>query len=217
MKPQNAAWVRKLVNLAIGLSLLTGVSCESSADSPHRRCVTKGSKLVCGPVGVMTTSRPLTASPSNAKPTVAPTAAMPTACSRERFPLRSPNRGGIGYARGRYPVFVGLGTAGVVRYAAALNDHGWYYYKTLWSVAPAYRGPVRVTGHQINGPNRLLFSAASGFPGDKLTGLSIPRDPSSTPGWRFDPSDTLIRADGCYLFKIEGRDFTEWISFLARK
>jgi hypothetical protein len=116
-------------------------------------------------------------------------------------------------------VFVGLGTARVVRYTEDTREHeGWYYYKTLWAISPRYEGAVIVTGEQLDGSNELRFNAASGFPGEKLSALEFEESDGagSGHGWRYGPSETLIRADGCYAFRIEGDDFVDWVTFIAR-
>ena len=129
-------------------------------------------------------------------------------------------------------MFVGLGTADIVHYTVDTKEHnGWYYYKTLWAIAPEFGGAVTITGNQIEGPNELRFNAASGFPGEKLAELHVDsserivlgatetRAEHSEPddgAWRYGPSDTLIRAGGCYVFRIEGEDFVEWVTFIAR-
>ena len=57
----------------------------------------------------------------------------------------------VAFAYGDGPVFVGLGTGdGVVRYTVDTQEHGgWYYYKTLWAIAPDYTGSVMITGSAI--------------------------------------------------------------------
>jgi hypothetical protein len=112
------------------------------------------------------------------------------------------------------PVFVGLGTGGVVHYTAdGREDGGWYYYKSLWAVAPAYRGQVTITGRQTDGPGLLRFNPAARFPGQKLSELHFPAEPGE--GWRFGPSDTLFRAPGCYAFDVRGNGFRYVITFRA--
>jgi len=159
-------------------------------------------------------------------------ARAPAICSLKRVPDVRSEVNGVAYARGRGPVFVGLGTADIVHYTADTKEHnGWYYYKTLWAIAPEYGGAVTITGNQIAGPNELRFNAASGFPGEKLAELHVDsservvlgatetRAEHSEPDggeWRYGPSATLIRADGCYAFRIEGEDFVEWVTFIAR-
>jgi hypothetical protein len=139
--------------------------------------------------------------------------AEPSGCSRRPVPLRRPRVPAVAFARGDGPVYVGLGTAGRVRYREDTREHqGWYYYKTLWAVAPEYVGPVTITGHQLDGPNRLLFGTGP-FPGRKLRRLEMPPDRSG--GWRFGPSDTLIRAPGCYAFEVLGDGFHEMVTFVA--
>ena len=141
--------------------------------------------------------------------------AAPATCSRKRIPHRRKAVRAVAYARGRGPVFVGLGTAGIVHYTVDTQKHnGWYYYKTLWAIDPGYGGEVTITGSQIEGANELRFNAASGFPGEKLTELHFPETDDAE--WRYGPSATLIRAEGCYAFRIEGEDFVEWVTFMAR-
>ena len=112
-------------------------------------------------------------------------------------------------------MFVGLGTPDVVRYTEDTREHeGWYYYKTLWAIAPQYSGEVTITGHQVGGGSELRFNDGSGFPGTKLTELHF--SSSSGGAWRYGPSETLIRASGCYAFRIEGEGFVDWVTFIAR-
>ena len=142
-------------------------------------------------------------------------AAEPERCSRGPVPHKRQDVRAVAFARGDPPVYVGLGTAAVVRYTQDTRVYdGWYYYKTLWAIAPEYGGEVTVTGHQIDGANEVLFNAGSGFPGTKLTKLEVPG--SGDGEWRYAPSDTLIRADGCYAFRIEGEGFVHWVTFIAR-
>jgi hypothetical protein len=112
-------------------------------------------------------------------------------------------------------VFVGLGTGdGVVHYTADTKKHnGWYYYKTLWAIAPSYTGSVVITGKQLGGPSELRFNAGAGFPGQRQSELRFPADDSGK--WRYGPSDTLIRAAGCYAFHVNGDGFAHIITFKA--
>ena len=112
-------------------------------------------------------------------------------------------------------MFVGLGTGdGVVRYTVDTKEHdGWYYYKTLWAIAPSYTGHVVITGDQIGGSNGLRFNAGAGFPGQKQLELRFPADDSGR--WQYGPSDTLIRAPGCYAFRVEGDALEQNIVFKA--
>jgi hypothetical protein len=140
--------------------------------------------------------------------------ARPQKCSRKKVPHEREEVRGVAFARGTGPVFVGLGTAGIVRYREdTAEHHGWYYYKSLWAISPEYQGRVIVTGERLEGSMDLRFNAASGFPGDKLAALEFGE--SDVAEWRYGPSDTLIRADGCYAFRIEGDAFVEWVTFVA--
>lgn len=139
----------------------------------------------------------------------------PKRCSLKEIPHERKDVRSVAFARGSGPVFVGLGTPNILRYTEDAREHdGWYYNKTLWAISPRYSGAVTVTGHQLNGHNELRFNAASGFPGKKLTALEFEKVDSG--GWRYGPSSTLIRAAGCYAFRIEGDDFVDWVTFVAR-
>lgn len=152
------------------------------------------------------------ASPSQPSAIAAET---PRSCDSSPVPLEREDVRAVAFARGDGPVFVGLGTADVVRHTVDTKAHkGWYYYKTLWAIAPKYRGAVTVTGFQLDGEQELRFNPSAGFPGEKATELVF--EPSDEDGWRYGPSDTLIRADGCYTFRVEGDDFVEWVTFIAR-
>jgi hypothetical protein len=138
-----------------------------------------------------------------------------TPCSTEPVRLKRSDARAVAFPRGQGPVFVGLGTPDVVRYTEDTRKHqGWYYYKTLWAIAPEYGGPVTITGHQVDGPNELRFNDGSGFPGSKLAELRFPAAARSE--WRYGPSETLIRAPGCYALWIEGQGFLDRVSFIAR-
>jgi hypothetical protein len=122
----------------------------------------------------------------------------------------------VAFAYGDGPVFVGLGTDdGVVRYTVDTRRHdGWYYYKTLWAIAPTYRGGVVITGKEIRASHELYFNPAARFPGPERLRLRFPPDASRK--WRYGPSDTLIRAPGCYAFHVVGDGFRQTIAFEAR-
>ena len=112
-------------------------------------------------------------------------------------------------------MFAGLGTGdGVVRYTVDTKEHdGWYYYKTLWAIAPSYTGKVVITGEHIGGSNELRFNSGTGFPGQKKRELRFPAD--SAGRWRYGPSATLIKAPGCYAFRVQGDDLDQNIAFRA--
>jgi hypothetical protein len=136
-------------------------------------------------------------------------------CPVERAPRVRPDVRAVAFAYGEGPVFVGLGTGdGVVRYTVDTRSHdGWHYYKTLWAISPAYAGEVVITGKQIRGNTELRFNPSARFPGRRRLRLRFPQDDSGR--WRYGPSDTLIRAPGCYAFHVEGEGFEQTIAFEA--
>jgi hypothetical protein len=137
-------------------------------------------------------------------------------CPVESAPRSRPEVRAVAFAYGEGPAFVGLGTSdGVVRYTVDTRSHdGWHYYKTLWAIAPTYAGKVVITGTQIGGTTELRFNPGARFPGQKELQLRFPQDDSGK--WRYGPSDTLIRAPGCYALHVEGAGFKETIAFEAR-
>jgi hypothetical protein len=137
-------------------------------------------------------------------------------CSNAPVAQARPDVQAVAFARGEGPVYISLGTAGVVHYTEDNREHaGWYYHKSLWAVSPDYDGPVTVTGRQANGPKILRFNPAEEFPGQPRTSLRFPAEQDAS-GWRFGPSDTLIGAPGCYVFEIMGEDLLQRITFRAR-
>jgi hypothetical protein len=53
----------------------------------------------------------------------------------------------------------------VVRYTVDTKEHnGWYYYITLWAIAPSYRDEVIITGHQWTDPMSYGSIQAEGSP-----------------------------------------------------
>jgi hypothetical protein len=137
-------------------------------------------------------------------------------CPVDGVPRVRPDVRAVAFAYGEGPVFVGLGTGdGVVRYTVdTRRQDGWYYYKTLWAIAPTYAGAVMITGKQLRGNTELRFNPGAGFPGDTRLRLRFPQAGSGK--WRYGPSDTLIRAPGCYAFHVTGEGFEQTIAFEAR-
>jgi hypothetical protein len=141
---------------------------------------------------------------------------QPASCPAEGVPRVRPEVRAVAFAYGEGPVFAGLGTGdGVVRYTVDTRSHdGWHYYKTLWAIAPTYAGEVVVTGKQVGGDTELRFNPGAEFPGPKNLRLRFPQDDSGK--WRYGPSETLIRAPGCYAFHVAGEGFEQTIAFEAR-
>ena len=91
------------------------------------------------------------------------------------------------------------------------EDGGWYYYKSLWAVAPSYRGPVSITGRQEDEPDRFA-SLRRPVSGQKLSELHFPAEPGE--GWRFGPR---IRCSGLPAATLDvwGNGFRYAITFRA--
>jgi hypothetical protein len=121
----------------------------------------------------------------------------------------------VAYARGTWPVYVGLGTGRVIHYREDQHHDGWWYHKTLWALAPDYGGGVTITGYQIDGSHRLMFNAA-GPVDQQLDRLRFePRTSTASEKWRYGPSSTLIGAPGCYVFELRRPGSVDYITFIA--
>lgn len=93
--------------------------------------------------------------------------------------------------------------------------HGseWSGAKVLWIVDPVYRGPLLIRGGRLDGPGQVRFETGAEPPFD----LRLPAAASSAPAdWRNFPSYTRLRSPGCYMYQIDGLNFTETIMFEAK-
>ena len=151
-------------------------------------------------------------------PTFDPGAACPAA------PGRTVNQA-FGPAIGDGPSYiVGMGTDGVL-HATAPTPHGtgsstWGSQFALFIIAPSYHGPVLARGHQLNGPNPLLFNGGldqmSGFDQTTpilLTQLRMEGNPAYGAPWPTFASYLRMQAPGCYGIQLDGDTFSELVIF----
>jgi len=139
-------------------------------------------------------------------PRIEPGAACPRSTGRQVDP-----NFGIAYGDGpAYPV-MGVGDDGVVHYGDSRREGGWYYVKVLWVVDPQHRERTLVRGLQIDGRSELRFE----FGPEPAKELRIPRWGTVGSGWGHRPSESRIRAQGCYAYQADGRDFSTVIVFQA--
>lgn len=124
----------------------------------------------------------------------------------------------FGEAIGTGPVFaVGLSPDATLNFVGSapsnqFSGSAWGGAKVLWVVAPDYLGPVLIRGRQIDGPNEVRFDAGDD-PSPELHIEEVP--PSSNSDWRSRASFTRLLAPGCYVYQVDGQNFSEWISFKA--
>lgn len=91
----------------------------------------------------------------------------------------------------------------------------WSGAKVLWIVDPTYTGPLLIRGGRLDGPDPVRFENGS-EPAPELW-LPTPTAPaSSSSGWRNFPSYTRLRSPGCYMYQVDGLNFTETIIFEAK-
>lgn len=89
---------------------------------------------------------------------------------------------------------------------------GWGGNKVLWVIAPGYRGPLLVRGARIDTRGGVGFDVGTTRP---YSELDLPPAAGGFSGWREEPSDTRVRAPGCYAYQIDGTDFSRVIVFRA--
>jgi hypothetical protein len=129
------------------------------------------------------------------------------ACPLSRAARVAPD---AGLALGRGPVFAVVGgPAGHVSLRDDLVTRGWYHHKTLWAVAPDYRGPIVVRGRRLDGPGSVRFNRIR----DSELRLA---EAAGSARWRYFATHTLVRAPGCYGLQADGRSFSRRIVFYAQ-
>lgn len=94
--------------------------------------------------------------------------------------------------------------------------------KVAWVADPAYSGPIRIRGRQLEGTEQILLGGPDNhWPGapvktiegtdlyPELDFLETHTNPSSP--WRQWPSATYVATPGCYAWQVDGIGFSETI------
>ena len=99
--------------------------------------------------------------------------------------------------------------------------------KVVWAADPSYSGPIRVRGGRIDASGQLSLGGPDnnwrGAPVKTVEGTGLYPEldfleshsafPNVPPGWRMWPSATYVITAGCYAWQVDGRGFTELITF----
>jgi hypothetical protein len=94
-----------------------------------------------------------------------------------------------------------------------LKRGGWYFWKTLWTVAPSYHGAVLIRGGRIDRPGTVLFATTA-----LRTRTSLAMSGFDSSGaWRRSVAYTLLRSPGCYAFQLDGTTFSKIIVFEVKR
>ncbi len=86
----------------------------------------------------------------------------------------------------------------------------WSGGKVLWIVNPTYSGPLLIRGGRLDGSDQVRFENGAEPPSE------LRMDAANTTGWRSLPSYTRLRSPGCYMYQVDGLNFTETIIFEAK-
>ena len=139
------------------------------------------------------------------------------ACPRAHARQVSPD---FGIAVGDGPAYVAGFTAdGILNIPfpapteSSLYGSEWSGAKVLWLADPTYRGPLLIRGGRLDGTGELRFELGA----EPSSELLLPAASSSAAaGWRNVPSYTRLRSPGCYMYQVDGLNFTETIIFEAK-
>jgi len=165
--------------------------------------------LACSPLGAALTavgapeSLSVQPSPFLDRPFFAPTFA--TSCPRSVGRLVLPD---VAEGLGPGPVWpVGFG-AQSEQVLGASPDGIWHEEKVLWVSAPSYQGPVLIRGRRIDADGLVMFSLGDG----EANQLMLPTG-GGDGAERTWPSETLTQAVGCYVYQIDGTNFSLSVVF----
>jgi hypothetical protein len=112
-------------------------------------------------------------------------------------------------ALGRGPAYPAVfDEQSTLHYGGAVFPPPWTGQKVLWIVAPAYRGPILIRGHQVGGRWWVGFD---GFASRPWSEMRI----KGTGDWLGYPSYTRIRAAGCFAYQVDGSSFSRVVVFRA--
>ncbi|MFN2472275.1 MAG: hypothetical protein ABR583_15080 [Gaiellaceae bacterium] len=129
-------------------------------------------------------------------------------CPRTRSGRTTP-QSAFGFGRG--PVYVVLGTRGVVSLRDDIRRNGSRPHKTLWAIAPRYQGPLLVRGVRLGELRPISFALGGPFRSE----LRLDRRPSATRGWRYVVSTIALPGRGCYALRVDGTSFSETVVVAA--
>lgn len=124
---------------------------------------------------------------------------------------------GSGPAVGSGPVYALMGEMqeGTLRYSQSYSQShykdGWAYSKVLWMAKPEVRGTVLIRGQQIDGP--IDRANWIGFGMGDIPEFVLQWDVAPQNGWASLPSETRIRAPGCYAYEVDSQKASEVIVF----
>ena len=124
---------------------------------------------------------------------------------------------GYGPAVGSGPIYALMGEmqGGALRYSQSYSQahykDGWADSKVLWMAKPEVRGTILVRGQQIDGP--IDRGNWIGFGMGDVPEVVLLWEVASQNGWASLPSETRIRAPGCYAYQVDSQKGSEVIVF----
>ncbi len=108
---------------------------------------------------------------------------------------------------GRGPAYAVVGTDGPVSLTGDRARAGASFHKTLWAIAPTYRGALLIRGARLAGSGIVRFHVG----GPIRSELRLLPAEYGSRGWRYTPSNTMFPGPGCYGLQVDGSSFGETI------
>jgi hypothetical protein len=117
---------------------------------------------------------------------------------------------GVAFGPGPVQLLVAMENNGIVLAGSVdllpSDTPGWFAFKTTWTVAPSYQGPVIIRAKRIDGPGQVALLGGA-RPGP----LVVPPGPTLNEhlGLRTAPVGTYVSGPGCFEFQIDGKGFED--------
>ena len=103
--------------------------------------------------------------------------------------------------------------------ATDYSTGAWGGQRVMWLVSSAYRGPLLLRGHRLDGRDEVRFDSGT-VPRAELRIRVDERAAGrsgvmSDDGQRYRRSYTRLRSPGCYAYQVDGLDFSYRVVFRA--
>jgi hypothetical protein len=131
---------------------------------------------------------------------------------------------GVGLGIGPGPAYpVSKGAALRIEFpppaATDFSTGAWGGQRVMWLVSSAYRGPLLVRGHRLDGRDAVRFDSGTVPRGELRIGVDDrggwPVGVMSDDGQRYRRSYTRLRSPGCYAYQVDGLNFSYRVVFRA--
>lgn len=204
--------MKRLLLLCAATALLAGCSGAPATTSPSSAPATSRAAGV-PPTGVAATTDPAEVAALLARPMRLPSVAPGAQCPRSPTTTHSPaaqpaDELGLGKAP-LYPIAFYAGSGALKIGDETKGPDGLYEIKVVWASEAGKVSQAVVRAARVDGPGRAavrLYYAPQNSRGDAVIFniFDIPND---------YPSGTFVSGPGCYVYQIDGADYSETVYF----